>query len=191
MKKIKLLSLAPITIFLISACSFWSGVSDSQTAQVPTETTAQTPTITSSPTETITPSPIYMTISTDTLMPTLTPEPSAIPDLENTPNIDSQTICYGGGDTAIYLVTGKRTEDIYISWVDSELTYWQELRRIPFCQRFASFPSGARLFLEAKYQDLRDESEITCQIFYKGEKVAEDTAIASENRMVTCSVPLE
>lgn len=161
------------------------------TVQTLVESTQPAPATTLSPTYTIAPSPTSTTLPTDTLTPTLSPEPSATPNLENTPLIDSNTICYGGGDTVIYLVTGKRTEEIYISWVDSELTYWQELRRVPFCQRFAGFTSGATLFVEAKYQDLRDDSEIRCQIFYKGEKVAEDTASASDNRKVTCSFRLE
>jgi hypothetical protein len=78
-----------------------------------------------------------------------------------------------------------------VSWIDRELTFWQELRRVPFCQRFSGFTSGATLFLEAKYQDLRDDSEIKCQIFNQGELVAEDSAIASDNQKVTCSAPLE
>jgi len=191
MKRIYLLSIIPITIILISACSLLGAGNDSKNDQDQIVTATLTPLMTLAPTKTTSPIPTNTTIPTDTPTLTKSPEPSMPPTVENTPIIDSRTICYGGGDEVIYLVTGKRTEEIYVSWIDRELTFWQELRRVPFCQRFTGFTSGATLFLEAKYQDLRDDSEIKCQIFYQGELIAEDSAIASDNQKVTCSAPLE
>jgi len=125
------------------------------------------------------------------MTPTLTPsqEPVISATVDDIPIIDSNTICGGRGDTVLYLVSGKRKEDIYLTWRDSELTYWQEIRRVPFCHRFSDFPGEAKMFVEASYQSLNDGSEIKCQIFYLGEKVAEDIAIAEyggEDKKATC-----
>jgi hypothetical protein len=125
------------------------------------------------------------------MTPSLTPsqEPVISATADDIPIIDSNTICHGKGDTVIYLVTGKRKEVIYVSWIDSELTYWQEIRRVPFCHRFSDFPGGANMFVEASYKSINEGSEIKCQIFYLGEKVAEDIAsaeYAGEDRKATC-----
>ena len=177
-------------IFLVtSACSSLEKENNLRAAPTLTSTPTAAPTVTPSPTETLSPSPTNTTIPTMT--PTLTPsqEPVISATADDIPIIDSNTICSGKGDTVIYLVTGKRKADIYVTWRDSELTYLQEIRRVPFCHRFSDFPGEAKMFIEASYQSLNDGSEIKCQIFYLGEKVAEDIAIAEyggEDKKATC-----
>jgi len=176
-------------LLVISACSSLEKENDLVAASTLTSMPTAAPTDSPSPTEIPSPSPTNTTIPTMT--PTLTPsqEPVISATADDIPIIDSDTICHGKGDTVIYLVTGKRKEVIYVSWIDSELTYWQELRRVPFCHRFSDFPGGANMFVEVSYQSLNDGSEIKCQIFYLGEKVAEDIAgaeYAGEDRKATC-----
>jgi len=185
MNRVLLLGILSGILLVISACSSLEKENNLRAAPTLTSTPTAAPTVTPSPTETLSPSPTNITI------PTMTPtqEPVISATVDDIPIIDSNTICHGKGDTVIYLVTGKRKEVIYVSWIDSELNYWQELRRVPFCNRYSDFPGGANMFVEASYQSLNEGSEIKCQIFYLGEKVAEDIAsaeYAGEDRKATC-----
>ena len=189
MNRVLLLGIFLGTLLVISACSSLEKENNLNTAPTLSSTSIAAPTKTPSPTETLSPKPTNTTIPTMT--PTLTPsqEPVISATVDDIPIIDSNTICGGRGDTVLYLVSGKRKEDIYLTWRDSELTYWQEIRRVPFCHRFSDFPGEAKMFVEASYQSLNDGSEIKCQIFYLGEKVAEDIAIAEyggEDKKATC-----
>ena len=185
MNRVQLLGILLGILLVISACS--SLEKENNLRAAPTLTS--TPTVTPYPTETPSPSPTNTTIPTMT--PTLTPsqEPVISATADDIPIIDSNTICHGKGDTVIYLVTGKRKETIYVSWKDSELNYWQEIRRVPFCYRFSDFPGEVNMFVEASYQSRNEGSEIKCQIFYLGEKVAQDIASAEyggEDKKATC-----
>ena len=185
MNRVQLLGILFGILLVISACSSLKKENNLRSAPTLTSTPTAAPTVTPSPTETLSPSP------TTTIIPTMTPsqEPVISATTDDIPIIDSNTICNGRGDTVIYLVTGKRNEKIYLSWIDSELTYWQELRRVPFCYRLSDFPDEANMFVEASYQSRNEGSEIKCQIFYLGEKVAQDIASAEyggEDKKATC-----
>ena len=189
MNRVQLLGILLGILLVISACSSLEKENNLRAAPTLTSTPTAAPTVTPSPTETLSSSPTYTAIPTMT--PTLIPsqEPVISATADDIPIIDSNTICYGKGDTVIYLVTGKRKETIYVTWRDSELTYLQEIRRVPFCHRFSDFPGEANMFVEASYQSLNDGSEIKCQIFYLGEKVAQDIASAEyggEDKKATC-----
>jgi len=194
MKRVQLFGILSGILLVFNACSSLEKENNLSVAPSLTSTPTAAPTVTPPPTETLSPSPTNTPIPTMT--PTLIPsqEPVISATVEDIPVIDSNTICHGKGDTVIYLVTGKRKENIYVSWIDSELTYWQELRRVPFCIRYTDFPGRANMFVEAAYKSINEGSEIKCQIFYLGEKVAEDIAsaeYAGEDRKATCSALAE
>ena len=185
MNKVQLIGILSGILLVISACSSLEKQNNLRADPSLTSTPTVAPTVTPSLIETLSPSP------TNTPIPTMTPsqEPDISATMDDIPIIDNNTICHGKGDDVIYLVTGKRKETIYVSWIDSELTYWQELRRIPFCNRYSDFPGGANMFVEASYASINKGSEIKCQIFYLGEKVVEDIAsaeYAGEDRKATC-----
>ena len=189
MNRVLLLGILLGILLVISACSSLERENDLVAAATLTSTPTAAPTVTPYPTETPSPSPTNTTIPTMT--PTVTPsqEPIVSATADDIPIIDDNTICHGKGDTVIYLVTGKRKEEIYVSWIDSELSYFQELRRVPFCNRYSDFPGGAYMFVEASYASINEGSEIKCQIFYLGEKVAEDIVSAEyggEDKKATC-----
>lgn len=191
MKTIKSQFLLFGVMLVINACSSMDFEDNSPVPLTSTVMPIASSTIDSTPTVIISPS------FTNTTSPSKTPIPSSTPSQEPvisaTPDdlaiIDKNTVCHGAGDTVIYLVTGARKEFIYVAWVDAELTYMQEIRRIPFCNLYSNFPSGAQMFLEASYQEVNVTSEIKCQIFYMGEKVAEDIVNADstvEDKKATC-----
>jgi hypothetical protein len=189
MNNVQLIGILSGILLVISACSSLEKQNNLRADPSLTSTPTEAPTVTPPPTETLSPSPTNTPIPTMT--PTLIPsqEPVISATVEDIPVIDSNTICNGRGDTVIYLVTGKRNEKIYLSWIDSELTYWQEIRRVPFCYRLSDFPDEANMFVEASYKSRNEGSEIKCQIFYLGEKVAEDIVSAEhagEDRKATC-----
>ena len=147
-----------------------------------------TPTATNQPTQTAT------LLPTDTLKPTSTntPEPTLVPTKTSTP-IPSPTLnerdvfieeCLEDGEVN-YIVTGKKREKVYLTWINGGSDSDNDVFNLPICKRFFDFPSGAPMLVRSKAYDTSIEMALKCLIYEKGELVAEDISIEAGG-VVTC-----
>jgi hypothetical protein len=141
----------------------------------PTASSTSSPTQTQVPsltiTQTFTLSPSSEPTQANTLLPTL--EPTFTPTVQPDPVLDYIDQCLDGG-VVNYLILGEKRVKIFTTWSNSDGELEFGVQHIPQCIRFIRFPEIALMLVKAKAFDSTVNSEVKCQIFYRGELVAED-----------------